>query len=133
MNIRDLRALTTVPPYGVIAIDNFTKKMHVEPLKFKGGPEWREAMDKIIVKIGKPKVIYSDPDSSIMSNDLKGWFRDKGIKNVITKQHANMAERGIIYLKKRMDDKLENDTYSDGGPESYWVKHYQEAVDHYNK
>ncbi len=65
--------------------------------------------------------------------ELKGWFTSKGIKNVITKQHANIAERGIRYVKKRLDDKLENARFRDAEPQSYWNKHYQEATDHYNK
>ncbi len=32
-----------------------------------------------------------------------------------------------------MDDKLEDDRFRDEEPESYWKKHYQEAVDHYDK
>ena len=52
---------------------------------------------------------------------------------MFTKQNANIAERGIRYSKKRMDDKLEDDRFRDEEPESYWKKHYQEAGDHYNK
>ena len=53
---------------------------------------------------------------------MKGWFTTHNIKNITSKHHASIAERGIRYLKKRLDDKLENDRYRDGGPESYWEK-----------
>ncbi len=53
------------PPYAVIAIDSFTKKMHVEPMTLNEGKDWREALNKIVAVIGKPKVMYSDPDSSL--------------------------------------------------------------------
>ena len=53
------------PPYAVMAIDSFTKKMHVEPMPLNQGKDWREALDKIVAVIGKPKVMYSDPDSSL--------------------------------------------------------------------
>ena len=69
----------------------------------------------------------------MLGKELKGWFTAKGIKNVITKQHENITERGIRYFKKRMDDKLEKARFRDEEPESYWEKQYQEAVDHYNK
>ena len=121
------------PPYALIAIDSFTKKMDVQPMTLNEGKDWREALNKIVAKIGKPKVMYSDPDSSLGGNEMKGWFTTHNIKNIISKQHASIAERGIRYLKKRLDDKLENDRYRDGGPESYWKKHYQPIVDHYNK
>ena len=45
------------PPYGVIAIHSFTKKMAVEPMTLNQGKDWREALDKILDKLGKPKVI----------------------------------------------------------------------------
>ena len=51
-------------------------------------------------------MIYIDPDSSVLSNALKRWFEDKGIENVVTRQHAAVAERAIRTVKKRLDDKL---------------------------
>ena len=121
------------PPYAVMAIDSFTKKMHVEPMALNGGKDWREALDKIVALIGKPKVMYSDPDSALGGDEMKGWFIRKNIRNVISKQHASIAERGIRYLKNRLDAKLEPDRYRDMGQESYWKKHYKPIVDHYNQ
>ena len=111
------------PPYAVIAIDSFTKKMHVEPMPLNQGKDWREALDKIVAVIGKPKVMYSDPDSALGGNEMKGWFTRNNVRNVISKQHASIAERGIRYLKNRLDDKLAPDRYRDEGPESFWKKH----------
>ena len=121
------------PPYAVMAIDSFTKKMHVEPMTLNAGKDWREALDNVVAAIGKPKVMYSDPDSALGGNEMKGWFTRKNIRNVISKQHASIAERGIRYLKNRLDDKLAPDRYSDEGPESFWKKHYKPIVDHYNQ
>ena len=108
------------PPYAVVAIDSFTKKMHVEPMTLNEGKDWREALDKIVALIGKPKVMYSDPDSSLGVKDMKGWFRTFNVQNVISKQHASVAERGIRYLKNRLDAKLVPDRYRDKMPESFW-------------
>jgi hypothetical protein len=121
------------PPYAVMAIDSFTKKMHVEPMTLNAGKDWREALDKVVAAIGKPKVMYSDPDSALGGNEMKGWFTRNNIRNVISKQHASIAERGIRYLKNRLDAKLEPDRYRDKMPESFWKKHYKPIVDHYNK
>ena len=121
------------PPYAVIAIDSFTKKMHVEPMTLNAGKDWREALDNVVAVIGKPKVMYSDPDSALGGGEMKRWFTRNNIRNVISKQHASIAERGIRYLKNRLDDKLAPDRYSDGGPESFWKKHYKTIVDHYNQ
>ena len=121
------------PPYAVIAIDSFTKKMHIEPMTLNEGKDWREALDKIVAAIGKPKVMYSDPDSALGGDEMKGWFIRKNIRNVISKQHASIAERGYKILENRLDAKLEPDRYRDMGQESYWKKHYKPIVDHYNQ
>jgi len=68
------------PPYAVIAIDSFTKKMHIEPMTLNAGKDWREALDKIVAAIGKPKVMYSDPDSALGGDEMKGWFTRKNIR-----------------------------------------------------
>ena len=38
-------------------------------------------------------MIYTDPDASLDSNAMKEWFVQNKIKNVITRQHAAVAER----------------------------------------
>ena len=39
INRAEIRATTVVPPYGLMAVDVFTKKMHVAPLKINQGKE----------------------------------------------------------------------------------------------
>ena len=131
-----LRKQTLVDPYGIIAINTFTKKLYVDSIKLKtASADWKPAMDRVIAKLGKPNVIYTDPDSSLLSNALKKWFADNEIENVITRQHAAVAERAIRTIKKRLDDKLESDdaSYPDGEPDSYWTKHIKEVVEWYNE
>ena len=124
-----------VEPYGIIAIDSFTKEVHIEPVKLKtAAADWRPAMDKIIRIMRKPKVIYTDPDSSILSKEFEKWFAAKGIKNVVTRQHAAIAERAIRTIKKRLDDKLESDKqFPKKAYKSYWAKHFTDAVNWYNE
>ncbi len=74
-------------------------------------------------------MIYTDPDSSVLSNALNKWFTDKGIENVINRQHAAVAERAIRTIKKRLDDKLKDDEYPDKAEASYWTKHIGEVVE----
>ena len=78
--------------------------MDVEPMVLKEGQDWRQAVERIVAKLGKPKIIHSDHDSTTMPKELQGYFQRNGIKNVITNQHANDAERGIKYLNNRLDD-----------------------------
>jgi hypothetical protein len=78
--------------------------------------------------------IYTDPDASVLGNEVREWCKKNKIMSVITRQHAAVAERAIRMIKKRLDDKLDSDVqYGDGEPESHWTKHVQEAVDWYNK
>ena len=129
------RSLAKVDPYGIIAINPFTKKVHVESVLGKSGrDDWKPALQKIIDKMGKPKSIYTDPDASVLGNEVREWCKKNKITSVITRQHAAVAERAIRMIKKRLDDKLDSDVqYGDGEPESYWTKHVQAAVDWYNK
>ncbi len=66
------RKLNQVDSYGIIAISPFTKKMHIEPVKGKiGNGDWKPALQQIIETLGKPKVIYTDPNASLLGNALK--------------------------------------------------------------
>jgi len=132
INRAEVRATTAVAPYGLMAIDVFTKKMHVVPLKLNQAKDWREALEEIFNVLGVPKMIYTDNDSSVKEKGLQNYLKRKNVTSVITRQHASFAERAIRYLKNRLSDKLELKRFKDGAPESYWTKHYQEAVDYYN-
>jgi len=41
-----------VEPYALIVIDVFAKFVHVEPMRFKDANSWREAMGKVLKKMG---------------------------------------------------------------------------------
>ncbi len=60
---------------------------------------------------------------------MGSWFVQKWIKNVVTRQHASIAERAIRTIKKRLNDKLESDNkFPDLDPKSYLANHYREVV-----
>lgn len=125
-----------VDPYGIIAINPSTKKLHIESVLGKHGRDnWKPALQQIINKMGKPKSIYTDPDATVQGKEVRERCRKNDIASVITRQHAAVAERAIRAVKKRLDDKLDSDdiAYPDGDPASYWTKHVQEAVDWDNK
>jgi hypothetical protein len=129
-----IRAETEAHPYALVAVDPFTKKIAVEPMKLKtAGKDWIPAVNAIIEKLGKPKVIFTDPDASVLSGSMKKWFEDHNVKSVITRQHAHMAERAIRTIKKQLDDELGKDKYKDMHPESLWTKHIDNVINWYNK
>ena len=72
------RSLAKVDPYGIIAINPFTKKVHVESVLGKSGrDDWKPALQKIIDKMGKPKSIYTDPDASVLGHEVRAWCKQK--------------------------------------------------------
>ena len=97
-----------VEQYGVLAVDSFTKYAHIEPLDRKTEGKWKEAFVNIFRKMGQPKQIFSDPDSSLNSNDVQKYFRDNGIEHIQTKEHAPIAERTIRTIKMLLDKRMED-------------------------
>jgi len=94
-------------PNAILCIDAFSKQVIVLALKSKTADSWRESFDIFIKKLGKPKMIMTDPDASITSNTLDWWFKKEDIKHVLTRSHATMAERAIRTFKMEMDRRIE--------------------------
>ena len=90
------------PPYGLIGIDIFTKQVHVVPMEEKTAVDWKSGVDDIVKVLGKPKIIMTDPDSSITSNEMEGWFRNnKEVQHVMARRHAVFAEKAIRFSRRR--------------------------------
>ena len=65
------------------------------------------AIEKCLVKMGRPRIIMSDPDSSITSIEMDEWFlRNSEIKHVMTRRHAAFAERALRDFKQIMAKKV---------------------------
>ena len=77
VNREELRRRTQDPPYGIMAIDVFTKRMHVVPLKLNQGKDWREALEEIAKTLGTPKAIYTDADASVLGNEMQNWLKKR--------------------------------------------------------
>ena len=82
-------------PYGLLAIDNFTKRMWVVALTNKNGSELIRGMKEIINNMGKPNKIYSDQEGGMLSKDFTKWLTENKILHITTRSHANTAERAI--------------------------------------
>ena len=88
------------PPHGIIGIDVFTKQAHVVPVSSKRAEEWERAVNEIVGKLGRPKIIMTDPDSSMTGVVLDEWFRkNKDVKFALTRHHAAFAERALRMFK----------------------------------
>ena len=115
-----------VNQYGLLAVDSFTKYTHVVPIDRKKQKSWREALEQIFAKMGKPKQIYSDPDSSLLGNQLKGFLDREGIELVTTYEHANIAERTIRTIKSLLDKRIEDNP-------RLWTEVLPEVLKKYNE
>lgn len=114
-------------PYGLLAVDSFTKFCHVVPTDFKDKNDIMSAMNEIFAKMGKPTTIFSDPDSTFLSDPLQELFKDSPIEHTISRLHARIAERTIrtikMLLKAEIDKNEENPV---------WTTHLSEALRKYN-
>ena len=95
-----------IPLYGLLAIDSFSKYVHVVPIDRKLASQWKKALNEVFEVMGTPKVIYSDPDASILSTDMKKFLKDKGIDLITTLEHAPIAERAIRTIKAELDKRI---------------------------
>ena len=86
--------------YGLICIDIFSKKCHIVPIENKDGDDVYKAVMQIFKVLGQPLSIYSDDEGALNSMKLQTFFKEEGITHVITKTHANQAERMIRTVKK---------------------------------
>ena len=92
--------------YGLICIDIFSKKCHIVPIENKDGDAVYKAVMKCFKVLGQPLSIYSDDEGALNSKKLQTFFKQEGITHVITKTHANQAERMIRTIKKMIGDRL---------------------------
>ena len=102
------RYTANVHKYGIIAVDSFTKYTHVVPIVRKLQSSWKKALEEIFEKMGTPKQIYSDPDSSLLGNQLLGFLQRQDIQLVTTYEHANIAERTNRTIKSMLDKRIED-------------------------
>jgi hypothetical protein len=115
-----------IEAYGLLAVDAFTKVVHVVPVERKLVSSWKSALDDIFKKMGQPKAIYSDPDSSILATNMRTYLKEKGIELITTRQHASMAERAIRTIKAELDAKIEKEA-------KVWTVYLPDVLREYNE
>ena len=86
--------------YGLVCIDIFSKKCHIDPIENKDGDDACKAVMECFKVLGQPLSIYSDDEGALNSKKLHTFLKEEGTTHVITKTHANQAERMIRTVKK---------------------------------
>ncbi len=80
-------------------MDSFSEYCHIVPIERKLASQWIQAFKQIFEVMGKPKVIFSDPDSAMMATSVDKFFKEEGIVWVRTTEHAAITERAIRTIK----------------------------------
>ena len=107
--MRYLKDMAHGYPYGRLAIDNFTKYMWIIPIENKETPELIRAMGEIVKIMGKPKKIYSDYEPGMENSiEFPKWLEDHNILHIVTRSHANTAERAMRTFKDLLTRRIEN-------------------------
>ena len=116
--------------YGLLAVDPFTKYIHVVPLNRKLATGWVKALQAIFEKMGKPKVVYTDPDASMDSKVMRTFLAKEEVDWIRTTEHANNAERAIRTIKHGLDERLSNLGEDQWG---YWWNYLPDVLKKYNE
>ena len=78
-------------------IDAFSKYMTAIPIKTKGEGDVASSIIEGFVKMGgPPEILYTDDENALSTGAMKKYFKDNDIKHIVTRSHANIAERAII-------------------------------------
>ena len=86
--------------YGFICIDIFSKRCHIVLFENKDGDDVCNAVMECFKVLGQPLSIYSDDEGALNSKRLQT------LTHIITKTHANQAERLIRTVNKMLGDRL---------------------------
>ena len=93
---------------ALLMVDIFTKWTQVVMVASKQWPDVLEGIKKLIPMMGgKPKSIYSDDEGAFNSKEIQKYFNDEGIRHLVTRSHAPVAERQIRTFKNMIYKRLE--------------------------
>ena len=88
-------------------------------------------MKEIFEKMGKPKIVFSDPDSGFLSQPLRNYFKDSDVDHIICRLHARDAERtirtikGLLKVAVDKDQKNADPVWTDVLPEVLHTYNYE--------
>ena len=88
--------------YGLVCVDCFTKFVSIELMKTKTATSTVEAMQKILIKMGSPEMIYCDEGSEFNNKQFKKLCDDNKIELILTLVHAPMVERVNRTIKQML-------------------------------
>ena len=94
---------------GMLMVDIFTKFVSIIPMKANNAPAILEAMkDAIINMSGKPQTLFTDDEGGLNTPLIQTYLKDHGIRHIVTRSHAAVAERTIRTIKAMIDKRIES-------------------------
>ena len=90
---------------GLLLVDILTKFCQVIPIKAKTIQPVFDALTLGIQKMSNtthtiyPHSLYSDDEGALNSNEIQNYLSEHKIKHIVTRSHANVAERTIGTIK----------------------------------
>ena len=94
---------------ALLMVDIFSKYTEVVKIKSKQIPDVLKGIKECIAKMGgKPKTIYADNEGAFVSNKVKKYLQDEGIRLLTTLGHAPVAERQIRSVKSMIYKRIEH-------------------------
>jgi hypothetical protein len=113
--------------YLFCAVDVFSKKAAMVPLKVRDKDTTTKAMEKIFKEIGVPKTIYSDQGSEFDNKPFQNLLDKYGVQIIFALDHAPFVESFNRTMKNKLYKYMKfNDTKD-------WLSVLQDVVDAYNE
>ena len=94
---------------GMLMIDIFTKFVSIIPMQSNNAPAILEAMKDAITKMsGKPQTLFTDDEGGLNTPLIQTYLKDHGIRHIVTRSHAAVAERTIRTIKAMIEKRIES-------------------------
>ena len=117
---------------GLVLIDIFTKYAVVIPIKSKQPDDILAGLMEGMNKMGKkPKMIYSDEESSLKTEMITSYLEEEKIELHKTRGHPAFAERFIRTFKDKLYKRIENEEKK-GKDNIQWIDYITEIMLTYN-
>ena len=119
---------------GLVLIDIFSNYAVVLPIASRTPPDLLAGILEGIQKMGeKPKMIYSDEESSLIGDrvDIRGALKDRGIELHTTRGRSAFVERFIRTFKDMLFKRVEADEKK-GKPNLDWADYIFQIMLTYN-
>ena len=117
---------------GIIMIDVLSKYAVVVPIGGRTPFAIIEATKEALKKMGKkPKILYTDDERGIASQEFNDFIEDEGIELYRTRGHAAFAERAVRTFKGMLFKRVEADEKK-GKKNIQWVDYIFEITMTYN-